>query len=217
MSHLGGDILRFFSDKTRPVHLGPFPLERLARQDSPVLPTGVPDMEHMVFARPESPQNIINAMTEAQAMLDAVRDGLVNCARAEIPDSLLERKNHLKAFAYFSDVSMAGTCGLQPVSFLDQPLRNPDMDRLADKLRTGQCKSLASGIDMIMADLRDAMNAPAKSVIHHKHALVFLVQTPRPVREDEPGSDWLKGAERHRSALRAMEGTIAPFRTLTSP
>ncbi len=208
MSCHGRDILRFFSDKTRPVHLGPFPLERLARRDRAVLPTGVPDMDHMVFSRPDSPQNIINAMTEAQAMLDAVRDGLVNAARAEIPDSLVERKNHLKAFAYFSDVSMAATCGLQPVSFLDMPLRNPDMDRLAEKLRTGQCKSLASGIDMIMADLRDAVNAPPKSVAHHKHALVFLVQTPRPVREDEPGYDWLRGAERHRSALRAMEVAV---------
>ncbi|MCK7615083.1 2Fe-2S iron-sulfur cluster-binding protein [Roseibium sediminicola] len=183
-------------------------MERLARQAGPVLPADVPAFEPLVFSRPGRPENIVNAMTESQAMLDAVRDGLVNGAKAEIPEDLVERQNHLKAFGYFSDVSMAGTCALSPAALLERPVRNPDMERLAEKLRTGQHKSLASGIEMIMADLRDAMNAPEKSIRHHRHALVFMVQTPRPVRPDEPGFDWLEGAERHRSALRAMEVAV---------
>jgi len=203
-----GETLKYFSDKNRPVHLGSFPMERLERLDQPCLPTGIPVFEPLPFSRPDRPESIINAMTESQAMLDAVRDGLVNGARAEIPDDPVERQNHLKAFSYFSDVSMTATCALPPAAFLDAPVRNPDMDRLAGKLRSGHCKSLASGIEMIMADLRDAMNAPEKSVAHHEHALVFLVQTPRPVRPDEPGYLWLDGAERHRSALRAMEVAV---------
>lgn len=200
--------MKFFSDKNRPVHLGPFPLERLARLSDPALPAEVPAFEPLSFTRPDRPESIVNAMTESQAMLDAVRDGLVNGARADIPEDLVERQNHLKAFGYFSDVSMAGTCALPEAAFLETPLRNPDMDRLAEKLRTGQTKSLASGIEMIMADLRDAINAPEKPVTHHRHALVFLVQTPRPVRPEEPGFRWLEGAERQRSALRAMEVAV---------
>ncbi|MES0811703.1 2Fe-2S iron-sulfur cluster-binding protein [Roseibium sp. SCPC15] len=200
--------MKYFSDKTRPFHLGPFPLERLARSETGYETAGMPAFGQMTFSRPDSPENVINAMSEAQAMLDAIRDGLVNKARADVPDDLVERQNHLKAFGYFSDVSMAGTCSVQPEMFLEAPFRNPDVDRLAEKLRTTQTKSLASGIDMIMADLRDAMNAPAKDVAHHRHALVFLVQHPREVREDEPGSVWLEGAAAHRSALRAMEVAV---------
>ncbi|MEL6207823.1 MAG: 2-oxoacid:acceptor oxidoreductase family protein, partial [Pseudomonadota bacterium] len=40
-----------------------------------------------------------------------------------------------------------------PEAMLATPVRNPDIDRLAHDLRTRQTKTLAAGIDMIMADL----------------------------------------------------------------
>ena len=40
-------------------------------------------------------------MAEHQAMLDTIRDGLVNSARAEIPSDPGERSRHLKSFGYF--------------------------------------------------------------------------------------------------------------------
>ncbi|WP_299472398.1 2Fe-2S iron-sulfur cluster-binding protein [uncultured Roseibium sp.] len=199
--------MKLFSDKTRPVHLGSFPLERLARSNGMPDFGSVPALTQMPF-QDEDPENIINAMSEAQAMLDAIRDGIVNKARAEVPSDLEERANHLKGFGYFSDASMIGTCGFSDEMRLEKPFRNPDIDQLAEKLRTTQTKTLASGIDMIMADLRDAMNAPPKGVASHKHALVFLVQTPRELHPGEPGEAWLKGAGAHRSALRATEVAV---------
>ncbi|MCV0425601.1 MAG: 2Fe-2S iron-sulfur cluster binding domain-containing protein [Roseibium sp.] len=200
--------MKYFSDKSRPVHLGQYPLERLARVDTMPDLASVPPFQPMKFENADRPENIVNAMSEAQAMLDAIRDGLVNKARAEVPMDLTERQNHLKSFGYFSDASMVATCAFGPDMTLAQRFRNSDIDRLAEKLKTTQCKSLASGIDMIMADLRDAMNAPAKDIVSHKHALVVLVQEPRDVRPDEPGHDWLEGAGAHRSALRAMEVAV---------
>ncbi|MBO6892642.1 MAG: reductive dehalogenase [Roseibium sp.] len=197
--------MKVFSDKTRPVHLGPFPLERLARIDGAPDLGHVPVPEQLKFAQPDRPENIINAMSEAQAMLDAIRDGLVNRAKADIPSDPVERQNHLKAFGYFTDASMVATCAFDRGMMLAEPFRNPDVDRLAQKLRTTQPKSITSGVDLIMADLRDAMNAPPKDVTGHKHALVFLSQHPREVRQDEPGASWLEGAGAHRSALRASE------------
>jgi len=195
--------VKLFSDKSRPVHLGPFPLERLARMaDQPDFGP-VPDFSQMQFKH-DDPENIINAMSEAQAMLDAIRDGIVN-KRADVPSDPQERANHLKGFGYFSDASMIGTCAFTPEMKLETPVRNPDIDRLAEKLRTTQTKTLASGIDMIMADLRDAMNAPPKGIDTHKHALVFVIQSPRELQSGEPGEAWLKGAGAHRSALRATE------------
>ncbi|CTQ52089.1 3-chloro-4-hydroxyphenylacetate reductive dehalogenase precursor [Roseibium album] len=200
--------MKVFSDKSRPVHLGPFPLERLQRTDTMPDLGGVPRSEQMHFAKTDHPENIINAMSEAQAMLDAIRDGLVNKATADVPSDLVERQNHLKAFGYFSDASMVATCAFEPQMMLQGRFRNPDVDQLAEKLRTSQPKSMTSGIELIMADLRDAMNAPPKDVAHHKHALVFLCQHPRDVRSDEPGATWLKGAGAHRSALRASEVAV---------
>ena len=68
--------LRFFSDKNRPVHLGPYPLEWLARGAMPNLEM-VPAMRPLSFDRPDMPHSIINAMSDYQAMMDAIRDGLV--------------------------------------------------------------------------------------------------------------------------------------------
>ena len=155
--------IRFFSDKNRPVHLGPYPLERLARQGRPET-DGIPAPAPLEFRRPGTPASLVNAMAEYQAMMDAIRDGLVNKARAACPDNPEERANHLKAFGYFSDADMIGVCRLPAEAHLTTPWRNPDIDRLANDLKTRQTKTLASGIDMIMADLKESMEAPPSTI-----------------------------------------------------
>ena len=198
---------RFFSDKNRPVHLGPYPLERLSRIAT-FDPGPVPPMQPLSFHRPEAPASIVNAMTEYQAMIDAIRDGLVNRTQARIPGDPQERANHLKAFGYFSDASMVGTTKLPDSARLTAAFRNPDIDRLAEDLRTRQTKTLASGIDTIMAGLKDAMNAPPASAAHHTDAIVFLYEHHRDPRPDEPGTDWIGQAQQHRSCLRASETAV---------
>ena len=98
---------RFFSDKKRPVHLGPYPIESLKRGTMPDLNSVIP-MKPLSFHREDAPENIVNAMLEYQAMMDAIRDGLVNKVTAQIPSDPQERANHLKAFGYFCDASMVG-------------------------------------------------------------------------------------------------------------
>ena len=199
--------IRFFSDKTRPVHLGPYPLERLARQDGPET-IGLPAPAPLDFRRPETAESLVNAMAEYQAMMDAIRDGLVNKARAGCPDDPVERANHLKAFGYFSDAAMIGICRLPAEAHLSAPWRNPDIDRLANDLRTRQTKTLASGIDMIMADLKESMEAPPSTIDGHTHAIVFLYDYPRDPRGGEAGTEWLDDAQAHRACLRASETAV---------
>ena len=69
--------IRLFSDKNRPVHLGPFPLERAIRGPMPEW-SDVPPHPGLNFQRPEYPASIVNAMADYQAMMDAIRDGFVN-------------------------------------------------------------------------------------------------------------------------------------------
>ncbi len=199
--------LRVFSDKSRPMHLGPHRMETLARTTSADL-SGVAPFQQLSFAQDDRPDSIVNAMRDHQAMLDAIRDGLINKAVAETPDDLSERANHLKSFGYFADASIIGACVLPPEVVLKQPYLNPGIARLAEDLRTRQTKTLASGIDMIMADLKESMQAPPTTIAGHTHALVFLYEHPRAPTADEPGTDWVMGASAHRSCLLAAETAV---------
>lgn len=199
--------MRFFSDKNRPVHLGPYPLERLQRVDTAPDFTTVPAFAQVSFQSPD-PQSIVNAMRDHQATLDAIRDGLINKARAVCPSDLQERANHLKAFGYFSDASMVGTCLLPQAAIKQTPFLNPDIARLAKDLRSRQTKTLASGIDLIMADLRESMQAPPTTIDGHSHAIVFLYEYQRDPSPDEPGTDWITQAQAHRACLLAAETAV---------
>ena len=189
------------------MHLGPFPLEGLRRQASADL-TGLRPMIGLSFRRPDDPTSIVNAMQDYQAMLDATRDGMVKREIAEIPNDLNERTNHLKSFGYYCDASMVGACEIANATWLDTTITNPDVDRLADKLRTIQPKSLAAGIDVIMAGLRDSMALPPVDCRHHTHALVFLYDHPRAPKPNEAGTHWIKDALPQRACLRGMETAV---------
>ncbi|WP_235962659.1 4Fe-4S double cluster binding domain-containing protein [Jannaschia marina] len=195
---------RLFSTKDRPPHLGPYPVERLMRGPMPDLGR-VPAMEPLSFARPDDPLSIVNAMREHQAMLDAIRDGLVNGVRSEIPDDPEERARHLKGFGYFCDAAVVGIGPMPEAALLSEPVVNPDVARLAEDLATRQTKTLASGIDTIMADLRDSALAPPTSVAGHRHAIVLMYENPRAPEPGEVGCDWIEEAQAHRAGLLAAE------------
>ena len=144
-------------------------------------------------------------MGEYQAIMDVVRDGVVNPARADIPGNERERSNHLKGFGYYSDSSMVGICGIPDAARLSAPVRNPDIDRLAEKIRTQQPKTLASGIEVIMADLKEAISAPPNSIDHHTHAIVLLFEHYRDPAASEPGCEWIQACQPYRSCLRSTE------------
>tara|TARA_R110002049_G_scaffold307712_2_gene509133 strand:- start:109059 stop:112235 length:3177 start_codon:yes stop_codon:yes gene_type:complete len=187
------------------MHLGQYPLERLIRNNRPS--RRLPDiaLPSLSFNRADRPQSIVNAMGPFQAMMDVLRDGPVNTAGAAIPDDLTERANHLKSFGYYNDASMMGVCALPAEARLATARRNPATAELAADLRSRQTKTLAAGVDVIMANLRDAASAPETPLGDHTHALVILTAYPRDPRPDETGSDWIIDAQAHRACLRGTE------------
>ena len=196
--------MKIFSGKSRPIHLGSYPSERLKRLSA------LPDLPDVPFAplsfkRPEDPQNIVNAMGPFQAMMDTLRNGAVNTAGALIPEDPEARSQHLKSFGYYNDACMMGVCALPEATLLTEPRRNPDCAALAQMLRTEQTKTLATGIDLIMAGLRQAASAPDLPLEGHTHALVFLTSYPRDPRADEAGSRWITDAQAQRACLRSSE------------
>ena len=197
-------MTKLFSYKNRAPHLGPYPLERLRRRsDQPNL--SQLNAQPQVHFKSEDPVSVVNAMGEYQAMMDVIRNGTVKKEIATIPADSKERANHLKAFGYYCDASMIGTTKITPDLWLDTPFTNPDVDRLGETLRTKQVKTLASGIDIILAGLREAMAAPATTCDHHTDAIVFLYEYPRDPSATEPGTDWIHNAQVYRAALRASE------------
>ncbi|MFY8103439.1 MAG: NAD-binding oxidoreductase, partial [Ramlibacter sp.] len=200
--------MRFFSYKDRPVHLGPYPLERLPRTST------CPDLSVMGAAQalsfddPGRPQSLMHAMARFIGMFDVIRDGPVAPQRAEVPDDPAERARHLKAAAYYFDASMAGVCALTPAMHLDTPLRNPMVAQLARELEASQPKSFAAGIDMILADVLDSARVEHKPIDNHTHALVILVEYPRDPQDGEPGAEWIIGTQAQRAATLSAQTAV---------
>ncbi|MBL8331141.1 MAG: 4Fe-4S dicluster domain-containing protein [Rubrivivax sp.] len=198
--------MRLFSYRDRPVHLGPYPLERLTRRAGVAL-SEVPRMTALDFDA-LAPHSLGHAMRPYLGMFDVVRDGPVAPLRAEIPEDPAERARHLKAAGYYFDASMMGICALPVAALLDTPLRNPQTDAIAEQLAASQPQSFAAGMDMILADVMDAARARRGPVSHHSHALVVLVEYPRDPRPEEPGGAWLDGTQAHRAALLAAQTAV---------
>ncbi len=190
------------------MHLGSYPLERLKRVPGRADLSAVPAMEAVSFRDNDNAESLVNAMCRYQAMLDAIRDGMVKKQRGDLPADLQQRSDHLKAFAYYHDASQAGICRLCPEMHLSPPIRNPGTEQLAEQLRTRQTTTLASGIDVVMAELQETMAAPATAIDHHTHALVLLYAYPRDPAAGEVGCGWIQDSQAQRACLLAAE-TVA--------
>lgn len=199
--------MKFFSYKNRPFHLGPYPLERLARQDGMPDLSAVPTMQPVSFRKPEQ-DSLCNAMVNYQAMLDAIRDGMVKKEAAEIPADIAERSRHLKSFGYYQDASQVGICKLSAAMVLDSPISNPDMGEIGQLVNEIQPKTFSSGIDIVMAELREVMSSPPRGIDHHTDVIVFLYEYPRDPLAGESGYNWLRDSQRQRACLRAAETAV---------
>ena len=195
--------MRLFSHKNRPVHLGPFPLERLKRSSTQPDLGAVPAMRPVSYLNPANPEGLGNAMHLYGVLLDSLRDGPVRGERAEITADTQERANNVKSFAYAHGVSQVATCALHPEMFLDQPIVNPATAALPDELSKRPVK--AAPMKMIAFKVIAGMKVPLQSIDHHSHALVMLYEHPREPGAGEPGCDWIQDAQVERASILAAE------------
>ena len=199
--------MRWFSDRQRPVHLGPYPHERLPRGDASDHKAALAPMQALRFDAAD-PNSLSHAMARFIGMFDVVRDGVVSALPAEITDDPLERTQHLKAAAYFFDASAAGTCVLTPAHLLVEPIRNPLTTALADELEASQPRSFAAGIDAILVDVIASARSEPGPLLGHGHALVIAVEYQRDLGPDEPGVEWLAGTQAQRAATLAAQTAV---------
>ena len=102
--------MRLFSNKKRPVHLGPYPLERLPRLADPaaVPPGSSGSRPRRLTEAAEGHGGAGHAYDRYVGLFDRQRTGDV-APEAPIPTDLVDRTNNLKAGLYFLDADMVGT------------------------------------------------------------------------------------------------------------
>ncbi|MEJ2174397.1 MAG: NAD-binding oxidoreductase, partial [bacterium] len=199
-------MMRLFSSKHRPFHLGPYPLERLKRRAATPDLERLPPMRALSFDDP-NPASLAHAMKRFMGMFDVVRDGTLG-PEGEIPDDPRERSNHLKGAGYYFDATMVGVCALAEGARLATPIRNPMVGEIAAELERSVPKSFAAGMDMILADVKDSAKKKLEPIDRHTHALVFLVEYARDPRPGEPGTEWLSGTQAQRAAVLAAQTAV---------
>lgn len=102
----------FFSNKKRPFQLGPFPLERLAKNKQSI------EVEHSASRRPKPEKRKTSSSTFAEALskyhniFKEFCTGDVASAKAPVPDDLERRMIDIKGAGYFLDASQIGICEL---------------------------------------------------------------------------------------------------------
>ncbi|MEO6623445.1 MAG: 4Fe-4S double cluster binding domain-containing protein [Burkholderiaceae bacterium] len=199
--------MRLFSYRDRPVHLGPYPLERLTRSDGVPDLTSVPPMQALSFDDP-NPESLNHAMARYMGMFDLVRDGTVNPIAGEVPDDPNERSAHLKSAGYYFDASMMAVGKLPASCLLAAPIRNTMVAAIGTELAQSQPKSFAAGMDMILADVMESAHTVHGPVGEHSDAVLILVEYPRDPRPGEPGCDWIAGTQAQRAALLAAQTAV---------
>ena len=203
--------MKLFSYRKRPVHMGPYPMETLARLQhaSDVSFVGLAPQVRLNMAPDDDPTSILHAMDDYASLLDAVRDGSVNPELAEIPDCPDERAHNVKAFGYFLDANFAGTCEISEEFWLPEPFNHPRIVEWSRKCEMAAKRPTPLAVEMALNRISMAQPAGQKSVSHHSHAIVFAIEYPRDPEMNEPGSDWIHNLQPHRAALRAAEVAVA--------
>lgn len=199
-------MVRLFTHAKRPVSAGPFPLERLTRNDSPA--GDLPRSQTAPFAVGDENNkvSIRNAMQDYFNIMDRMRIGPTVPREAPIPSDLDERSAHLKAACYYMDASMAGVCRLDELALLESPVVN------ATLLDAKEREYAAGSADNKMAEVsvREGREAWARSQekdadFKHDFALVILSEYTREPDPSEPGGSWIAGSQAQRAALRSAE------------
>ena len=202
-----GPVMRYFSGKNRPFHLGPFPMELLKRDCRLPDLSAVPGMKELNFeSRPHV--SIAHSIARFIAMLDTVRDGVMSPLAAEIPECPSERARHMKASCCYFDVSMVGITRLESKHFLTTCRRNPMIDGIRTELEAGQPTTYAAGVDAIYADVLDAAGEDLARPEGHQYAIVMAVEHTREPSPDEPGCEWIADVQDERSALLTANAAV---------
>ncbi len=200
-------MVRLFSHRHRPVHLGSYPLERLRRQtQAPDLPSAT-QTGALQVEQPGNRDSLANGMREYFDVMDRMRVGDVAPGKAPIPEDPQQRADHLKAACYYLDASMVGVCRIPAAAVREAPVVNESLSQVMEQ------QYGAGSADNPMAEISvregraawERAQALMDEPLNHQYALAILVEYTREVERGEPGDSWIAGTQAQRATLRAAE------------
>ncbi|MEP2783295.1 MAG: 2Fe-2S iron-sulfur cluster-binding protein [Pseudoruegeria sp.] len=199
--------MRLFSYKSRPVHMGPLPVERLKRLDGQVDLSLVKTRPQLTFADEGSPENLKNAMRIMAQYIDATREGHSSGQTPIVPDALDERAHQAKSLAYFMDALHVGCAKFSDGLLLPKPYFNKDLPTLHAQL--GNLPEDVPGFHhMIAHHMQEGIDANDTAIKGHTHVISIVFDHYRDLKKDESGYPWLHGTGTHVASLRASEIAI---------
>ncbi len=109
----------FFSNKARPYHQGPYPLERIARDPSILdREISMPKAAQPPVAEPVSP-GFGEAVEKYHQIFHGLRDNQPVSAKAPVPDDLARCMIDIKGSGYFLNASQIGICEVADSCWLE--------------------------------------------------------------------------------------------------
>jgi ferredoxin len=114
--------VRIFSNRSRPVHLGRFPLERLDR--APLSEAAVRTLRALPVASgiSEEANVLARICREYCTIYERFRTGAAAAEKAPYVQEPAERAKELKSLAFFFDATMVATCAVPGAAWLGAPI-----------------------------------------------------------------------------------------------
>ncbi|MEX2524978.1 MAG: hypothetical protein WD750_08470 [Gammaproteobacteria bacterium] len=195
--------VKLFSSRRRPMHLGPYPLERLARAQTPAHGHISGAAESLQLSDPENPLSLANSMQPYMDVVDNMRTGTSAKDEAPIPTDAEERARHMKAACYFLDAGMAAVCRIDGSMHLATPVENASLQQ--SRADTDQGKRAGPEQSVFTTQHTDMQVDKTTELAGHSHALIILVEYSRDPEPGEPGYEWLRNTQAQRAAVLAAE------------
>jgi len=109
----------FFSNKSRPYHYGPYPLERIARDASVTARELALPRQPRAANGPDRDNTFAEAVEKYHQIFHSLRGDEVADAKAPVPNDLSRRSVDIKGSAYFLNASQIGIAELPESCWLD--------------------------------------------------------------------------------------------------
>ncbi len=193
-------MLRLFSNKQRPTHLGPYPLERLPRAEEIPSYTPASAPEPLEIVDSANLYSVANALPRSFDLYRRLRDGKVRADEAVIPTDPSARSQHLKSFCYFLDASQVGVCAIAERARLASPIKI-EFGSAGDGNTDATAQIRHDALTKHENEYGEQLGDPSK----HKFALAILIEHSQDPAPGAPGSEFIRGSHAARSAVRAAE------------
>ncbi|MGH7004959.1 MAG: hypothetical protein ACREIP_13515, partial [Alphaproteobacteria bacterium] len=208
--------MRLFSNKRRPVHLSPFPMEHVAR--APLSDAALAAVKTLPPLPAAKPGNLLDDICgQYCSIYEGFRNGAISAEKAPYFESPAERANELKSMALFFDATLVGASAIPPAAWKTKPITGHAhaivlLVEYGDHVEAGNpVHDLIAGSEGAAARMRASEVAVVLSAYIRQLGFNAVAHTPRQSDVSLPVMVVQAGLARHVGGGGAGERLEAPF------